>query len=175
MKRTPPIYPSRLLSPARRRGVAYAAKLRRQELILELVRKRRIPNQSALRDALAEEGIVVAQPTVSRDVRDLGLAKVPTADGSARYAPGGGETQDPPPPPLATLAPTLVGSVDGVGHLMVVHTADGAAEAVAAALDEENRPEVVGTLAGDDTVLVVVRTPGARRELARRVEELAEG
>lgn len=136
------------------------------------MRAGRIESQAALRDALLRQGVSVAQPTVSRDVRELGLVKAHTTDGGSHYIVPADNASD-QLPPLEALAPTLIRGVDGVGNLVVLHTVSGAAQTVAAALDDERRPEVMGTLAGDDTVLVVVRTHGAMRELAGTIRELA--
>ena len=131
-------------------------KLPRQAAILRLVRERRIGSQDELRAALAAEGIDVAQATLSRDLRELGLAKVMDG-GTAAYRPEGGDTAI--RPGLGQLAPALVAGYDGVGPLLVVRTIAGAAGALAAAIDRAAWPDVIGTVAGHDTVLVVTRGP----------------
>ena len=141
-------------------------KLPRQAAILRLVRDRRIGSQDELRSALAAEGIEVAQATLSRDLRELGLTKV-SEGGILAYrpdAPGDGIR-----PGLGALAPALLVGVDGVGALLVVRTIAGAAGALAAAIDRAGWEGVIGTIAGDDTVLVVTRGPREREEVAARL------
>lgn len=138
----------------------------RQAAILRLVRDRQIASQEALRAALAQEGIAVAQATLSRDIRELALAK--------RAIPGGGfyyADPDPEPirPDLGALAKSLLVSVSGVGAFVVLRTAGGGAGALAAAVDRAGWEGVLGTLAGDDTVLVIAAGDRARREIQARL------
>ncbi|HWE40920.1 MAG TPA: hypothetical protein VG432_00315, partial [Gemmatimonadaceae bacterium] len=93
----------------------------------------------------------------------------PTADGP-RYAPAGGATPDAgEKAALEGLLPSLVIGVDGVGELLVVRTVTGGAQPVAHALDSEGWPEVLGTIGGDDTILLVCRSAAARERIARRI------
>ena len=146
-------------------------KPRRHAVILELVREHRIPSQETLRERLAQRGIEVAQATLSRDIRELGLVKVPDEDGGSLYTLPAGVTD--PMPTLARLLPSLYLGSDGVGNLLVVKTLVGGAQPIAVGLDWEEWPEVVGTIAGDDTVLVILRDGGHRDVVVRRIEELA--
>ncbi len=142
-------------------------KIQRQAAILRIVRERRIPNQENLRQALASEGVEVTQATLSRDIRELGLAKLADPQHGAYYAhPTDGALR----PGLAHVLPALLVSVDGVGPLLVLKTASGSAGAVTAALDQAGWHEIIGTLAGDDTVLVVTRSERHRQAVARRIE-----
>ncbi len=144
----------------------------RHAQILEILRNHRVASQEALRELLLERGTEVTQATLSRDIRELRLVKVPAADGSGHYSlPEEWEST----PPLESLLPTLFLSADGVDHLLVIHTMKGGAQTVAAAIDWEEWPEVVGTLAGDDTILIVLRDPAARADLRARVERMAGG
>ncbi len=147
-----------------------SAKARRQEAILRIVRREVVESQQRLRDRLRAEGVVVTQATLSRDMREIGLNKVATPGGGARYAApaGGGAVRS----ALAAVAPVLLVSTDGTGPLLVLRTAAGAAAAVAAALDAEGWPEVLGTIAGSDTALVVARSEQARRSVQVRIEAL---
>lgn len=146
------------------------AKRERQEAVLRLVRQERVGSQDALRALLAEEGIQVTQATLSRDIRDLRLVKVTGADGEAYYTlPEEWENT----PPLESLLPTLYLSAEGAGNLLVVRTMTGGAQAVGLAIDWEEWPEVVGTLAGDDTVLLVLRRPEDATGVRRRLEVIA--
>lgn len=146
------------------------SKRERQSQILSLIKRKRVTSQEALREFLANQGIDVTQATLSRDIRDLRLVKVPGADGTAHYSiPEEWEST----PSLSSLMPTLFLRAEGVDHLLVVRTLKGAAQTVAAGIDWEEWPEVLGTLAGDDTILVVVRSDEARREIQERLTGMA--
>lgn len=146
-------------------------KPQRHNVILELVREHRIPSQEALRERLAHRGIEVAQATLSRDIRELGLVKVPDEDGGSLYTLPAGVTE--PMPTLARLLPSLYLGADGVGNLLVVKTLVGGAQPIAVGIDWEEWPEVVGTVAGDDTILLILRDAAQRAVIVRRIEELA--
>ncbi len=145
-------------------------KAKRHNAILRLVREHPIPSQERLRELLARAGFDVTQATLSRDIRELGLAKSPGEDGAPVYAAA---EEMLPSPALATLIPSLLLKVDGVGPMLVLRTPTGSASALAAALDHEDWPEVLGTLAGDDTLLIIAASVADRKKLARRVAELA--
>jgi len=144
-------------------------KAQRHAAILRLVREHSIPSQERLRSLLAHAGFDVTQATLSRDIHELGLVKQPVAGGMPAYAAPPDETV--PAPTLTGFLHTLLLRSDGVGPLLVLRTPTGGASALAAALDREAWPEVLGTLAGDDTVLIVTRGPAARRKLARRLAD----
>lgn len=146
-------------------------KTQRQAAILRLVRERRIQSQEQLRELLAAEGISVTQATLSRDIRELRLAKVADPRGGSYYAvqPEGGAVR----PPLSQLLPTLLLSVQGVGNLLVAKTPSGSASAVAEALDAENWPGMVGTIAGDNTILIVAQNSRAQKQILARLKSLA--
>lgn len=144
-------------------------KLQRHAAILRIVRDRRIESQDGLRAALAAENISVTQATLSRDIRELGLAKLVDPQGGSYYAnPHEGSLR----PDLGQVLPTLLVSMEGTGPLIVVKTATGGAPAVAAALDQAGWKEVIGTLAGDDTLLIITRNPKLRQAVEARLEEL---
>ncbi|HXE57731.1 MAG TPA: hypothetical protein VNK43_07015 [Gemmatimonadales bacterium] len=144
-------------------------KIQRQAAILRIVRDRRIESQDELRGALLKEGFDVTQATLSRDLRQLGLSKIAGPDGRAYYAsPRDGEVR----PGLGAVLPALLVGLEGVGPLLVLKTAEGAAGAVGAALDEARWEDVVGTVSGENTVLVIARSSRGRRAIARRLEEL---
>ena len=145
-------------------------KLQRHAAILRIVRDRRVENQDVLREALATEGINVTQATLSRDIRELGLAKLVDPQGGAFYAnPNEGSLR----PDLGQILPTLMLSVEGTGPLLVIKTASGGAGAVGAAVDQAGWSEVIGTIAGEDTVLVIARSPALRQAVASRLAALA--
>jgi transcriptional regulator of arginine metabolism len=147
-------------------------KTRRHGAILRLVRTKRVQSQEQLRALLEAEGIEITQATLSRDLHELRLLKVTEADGTVRYAPPPeGEVLH---PSLEQLLPALLVSVDGVGNQLVLHTPAGSANAVGSAIDAQEWKEVVGTIAGDDTILVIARSEKARRTLAARLQQLAQ-
>jgi transcriptional regulator of arginine metabolism len=144
-------------------------KAQRQAAILELVRREQIANQETLRQRLLERGIDVTQATLSRDIRELGLAKLADPQGGAYYThPHRAAVR----PDLAQILPTLLVSVDGVGPFLVLKTASGSAGAVTEALDQAGWSEVIGTIAGDDTVLVITRSQRHRETVATRIQGL---
>jgi transcriptional regulator of arginine metabolism len=146
------------------------SKRERHAQILDVIKDNRVSSQELLRELLLERGTEVTQATLSRDIRELRLVKVPDADGTGHYSlPEEWEST----PPLESLLPTLFRSVDGVDHLLVIHTLKGAAQTVAAAIDWEEWPEVVGTLAGDDTILIILRNRDALADLRGRIERMA--
>lgn len=146
------------------------SKRERHTQILEVLREKRVNSQEALRELLNDRKIEVTQATLSRDIRELRLVKVPGADGIGHYSvPDEWEST----PTLESLLPTLFHSTDGVGHLLVVHTMKGGAQTVAAAIDWEEWPEVLGTLAGDDTIIIVLRDPDSIPVLRERLESMA--
>ena len=146
-------------------------KTQRHAAILRVVRERRIESQDELREALADDGFVVTQATVSREIRELGLAKLADPQGGAYYThPHRGTVR----PELAQVLPTLMVSVDGVGPFLVLKTASGSAGTVTEALDQAGWSEIIGTIAGDDTVLVITRNQRQREEIASRIQELVK-
>ncbi|MGE5552770.1 MAG: arginine repressor [Betaproteobacteria bacterium] len=153
---------------------------RRHAMILQAIRERAIGTQSELTEYLRQRGINVTQATVSRDIKDLRLIKVATGDGGYRYA----IPHDRPAEELVTRAKRVleefVVGIDASENLIMLKTPPGSAQAVAAALDALQWPDVLGTVAGDDSILVVVRVPGgdkpspAREAASRVVERLFE-
>jgi transcriptional regulator of arginine metabolism len=142
-------------------------KIQRHAAILKVVRDRRIESQDELREALAAEGFNVTQATLSRDIRELGLAKLSDPQGGAFYThPHRAAVR----PDLAQILPTLLVSVDGVGPFVVLKTASGSAGAVTEALDQAGWEEIMGTIAGDDTVLVITRSQRLREAVATRIQ-----
>jgi len=147
-------------------------KARRQSLILDVISREPVRSQEQLRQRLRGGGVDVTQATLSRDIRELGLVKG-GADGAyqapASVVPNGHGTKS-----LLNRAVTeYLTRVDRVQQLVLLRTGPGQAQILGVALDGARLPEVVGTLAGDDTILVI--TPDARRAraLVKRLEELA--
>ena len=127
------------------------SKLIRHNRILELVSEAPINNQDELRRRLEKAGIQVTQATLSRDIKELGLVK--TARGYA--VPGADMGGDEPGPSLERIVREFVTEIREAQNLLVLKTTAGSAQAVAVALDDDQWPEIVGTVAGDDTVLIV--------------------
>ena len=148
-----------------------ANKRERQAAIRELVAARPVRSQEELRRLMLQRGWDVTQSTLSRDLREMRVARVPDEDG-ARYALTN-PVEDSGHPPLETLLPPLFDRVDGVGELVVLRTMPGGAQSIAVALDGEDWPDVLGTIAGDDTILIVCRSSGARERLVRRLAAIA--
>lgn len=153
-------------------GTERMGRRRREQAILEIVEETPIRTQEELVEALAAQGISVAQSTVSRDVRRLGLVRAPLPDGSLRYArpgasgSGGGEARE----RLRRLVESeVVGAASG-DALLVVKTPPGSADAVAIAIDDADLAGVAGTVAGDDTILVLLRDAEARDRLLELLE-----
>jgi transcriptional regulator of arginine metabolism len=146
----------------------------RQAAILDLVARHVVGSQEELRRLLLEQGMDVTQATLSRDLRDLGLARVSTEDGGRYVRPEALGTDD-DKPLLDNLLPQLFSKIDGVGELIVLHTVRSGAQPIAEAIDQEEFEEVLGTIAGDDTILIVTRSAAARSALTARLLELAGG
>lgn len=144
----------------------------RQAAILDLVAEHVVGSQEELRQLLLSRGVDVTQATLSRDLRDLHLARV-SETGGARYVLPEALAPDDDKPLLANLLPQLFQKVDGVGELVVLHTVASGAQPIAEAIDQEEFPEVLGTIAGDDTILIVTRSAGARMQLTERLRALA--
>jgi transcriptional regulator of arginine metabolism len=148
-----------------------ASKRDRQNAILELISTREIGSQEELRQLLLKHGQDVTQSTLSRDLRDLRVARVPTGHG-VRYTVSESSGDDGSRAPLASILPQLFLRLDGVGHLIVLKTVVGAAQTVASAIDAESNTDVLGTIAGDDTILIICRSEPARERVAKRLAAL---
>ncbi|WP_422768646.1 arginine repressor [Plantactinospora sp. WMMC1484] len=130
--------------------------------IVALIRDHAIRSQTELADLLAAGGVQVTQATLSRDLEELGAVKVRGGDGPAVYLiPEDGKRPlrdaEQAPARLIRLLRELLNGVDASGNIAVLRTPPGAAQYLASALDRAGLPEVVGTIAGDDTILVVAR------------------
>ena len=149
-------------------------KARRQARILEIIAARVVDTQEELAARLHGEGFTVTQATVSRDIRDLRLVKVPTGDGRYRYAPAEGTEAGPVISErlLRLLTECLTGYAASE-NIVVLSTVPGTAEGVAEAVDRLRAPEVIGTLAGERTVFVVIKPKRAVPQFLERVRQLA--
>jgi transcriptional regulator of arginine metabolism len=141
----------------------------RHRLIESVVARKRVGTQFELIDALADAGCVVTQATVSRDVRELGLEKTHDPLGRPRYyAPRNARRADPAEALRGILA-QFGRRVTAAGNIVVVQSELGSAPAIGRALDELGHERIVGTLAGDDTCLVVAPNERDARSLAREL------
>lgn len=140
----------------------------RQRAILESLKRGAFASQDDLQRVLRKRGFKVGQATLSRDIRDLNLSKT-----SHGYALSNGENgAGVALPPVSRLVREFVLDVRSAQNLLVVKTIVGSAQPVAAALDEADWPAVVGTIAGDDTILIVCPDKEEARKLADRIEEM---
>lgn len=150
-----------------------AGKTERHAAVLQTIRAHDVASQEELRALLVRRGIRVTQATLSRDLRELGVVRVPGETG-ARYALPESLASE-AIPSLETLLPQLFSSVDGVGELIVLHTLASGAQPVSEAIDAAGWKEVLGTVAGENTILVVCRSPQARQAVTLRLTEMARG
>jgi transcriptional regulator of arginine metabolism len=134
--------------------------------ILKLIRSRNVSTQDELARALREQGIDATQVTLSRDVRELGLVK--TADGYRELERDASNLH------FATLAGEFLRDVRLAQNQVVLKTAPGHASSVAVALDDEEWPEVVGTIAGDDTILVICKESSTAGEVRTKLLALLQ-
>lgn len=126
--------------------------------IKEIVQSRPIETQEELAKALQEEGIEVTQATVSRDTKELMLIKVPTSDGHYRYALSQEQNMLMSKNRMARLFQDSIVRVDSALNQIVIHTMPGSANMVAAAIDLAKWENVIGTIAGDDTILIITNS-----------------
>ncbi|HEY5856268.1 MAG TPA: arginine repressor [Aldersonia sp.] len=155
-----------------------ATRAGRQARIVEILSTQSVRSQTELAALLAAEGIETTQATLSRDLDELGAVKLRAPDGGVgvyvvpedgspvRGVYGGTDR-------LSRLLGELLVSTDASGNLAVLRTPPGAAGYLASALDRASLPEIVGTIAGDDTILVIAREPTTGAEIAARIEQLA--
>jgi transcriptional regulator of arginine metabolism len=144
-------------------------KSRRQALILELIHTQGVTSQEQLRQLLRERGIETTQATLSRDIRDLGLIKR-AADGAYRRADDADDARNNGEVLVRRAVAEYLRHHDTVEQLLVLKTDPGQAQPLAIAIDRARLAEVVGTIAGDDTILVICRTAGDASALAGRLD-----
>jgi transcriptional regulator of arginine metabolism len=147
-------------------------KLRRQQAILEIIEEKVVTTQAELADELLARGIKTTQATISRDIKELQLVKVPSGPDSYRYArpqqiehPRGVER-------LRRLFRENVVKFDDCENLILIRTMPGAAHNVASALDQVGWKELLGTVAGDDTILLIIKPRDAVQQVVSRMEEM---
>lgn len=158
-------------------GEQAAMKFQRHNAIRDLLISSRVTNQDELRRKLRRRGFAVTQATLSRDIHELRLSKgpsgysLPNGNGSISASSA---TEDDSPPSVAEMIESLGLRVRQAMNQVVVVTVMGGAQPVAAALDREGWPEVVGTVAGDDTVLVICPDPRRAGEVEARLRTILE-
>jgi transcriptional regulator of arginine metabolism len=144
-------------------------KVERHRLIESVVSRKRVGTQFELLDALADSGCSVTQATVSRDIRELGLEKTHDQFGRPRYMLPNATRRSDPVEALNSVLGQFGRKVTPAGNIVVLQSELGAAPAIARALDQLDHERVVGTLAGDDTVLVIAPSERDARTLAREL------
>lgn len=141
---------------------------RRQELILTLIRDKTIHNQNELLDELKAAGMTITQSTLSRELKALGVGKAPDGRGGYRYVAGATAAEG----PLAPVMAFVVG-IESAKNFVVVKTPPGNANGVARAIDEVEWREVMGTIAGDDTILLICRSDADALGIEERLRTLS--
>jgi transcriptional regulator of arginine metabolism len=158
------------------------SKAARHARIVAILGDHQVRSQAELAALLEDDGLHVTQTTLSRDLDELGAVKLRTPDGGLPVyvvpedgAPLTARTADDAPPQrLARLVAELLISAEPSANLVVLRTPPGAAHFLASAVDRAGLPEILGTIAGDDTILVVTRDPTGGPALARRLHDLAQ-
>lgn len=147
-------------------------KSERQARLLQVIREKEISTQDELVSSLNEANMDVTQATVSRDIKDLGIIKVSTGSGSQKYVPmeRSGEVAS---GRLMKVFSEAVTQVDAAMNLVIIKTLPGMAQAGASALDSMRLPEIIGSIAGDDTVFIATRTTEQADSLARLLSQVA--
>jgi transcriptional regulator of arginine metabolism len=170
-------------SPAGNHQTIPGTKSARQQKIVDLLTRHPVRSQTELGELLAQAGLHVTQATLSRDLLELGAVKVRTTAGALVYAvPAEGGDQTPraaveteaTEARLSRLLSELLVSAEASANLVVLRTPPGAAQFLGAAIDKAGLLPVLGTIAGDDTVLVITHNPSGGRALADRLLLLAE-
>ncbi len=149
-------------------------KLKRQEAILDIISKYSVETQEELIERLYEAGYEVTQATVSRDIRELKLTKVSTGHGGYRYMlPPQTEIRG-----AMKFTSTILDSVIMVDHALntvVIKTVPSLANPVAASIDSMHSPEILGCVAGDDTIIVITRDIDAAEEITKKIKAMIKG
>lgn len=148
-----------------------ANKRERHATILEVIDGRMVSSQEDLRKLMLQRGWDVTQATLSRDLRELRVARVPTPEG-ARYGVTDGSIEE-SRAALETLLPQLFLRIDAASEMLVLRTVPGGAQPIASALDGEGWSDVLGTVGGDDTILIICRSVAARDRVMKRLKSIA--
>ncbi len=143
----------------------------RHTKILEIIEEYEICTQEALLQKLSESGFEVTQTTISRDIRELKLVKGPTGRGSYKYVVSGSRAESAGPTHNSTLTDSIV-KVDSAMNIVVLKTLPGMANAIAVCIEPLVSKDVVGSVAGDDTILMVTRTVEKAEDTVREIKAL---
>lgn len=147
----------------------------RQHKILEIIRRQHIGTQEELLSELRKSGIMVTQATISRDIKELGLVKVPFKNNEFYYASPGESRLHHSEERLKRLFISSVVGLDASENLIIIKTNPGGAQGVASAVDLAGWDEIIGTVGGDDTILVVVKPKEAAGAVLERFTDLLGG
>lgn len=148
-------------------------KSKRQSKILELIRNYNIETQEELQAYLVREGYEVTQATVSRDIRDMKLTKISTDDGKQKYVVLSDKTENLSEKYVRVLKDGFV-SMDMAQNILVIKTVSGMAGAVCASIDAMNLHEIVGSIAGDDTIMCAIRTTEDTISIMKKLRRIIE-
>ena len=157
---------------SRRGGPQDPDAVARRQAIVELIGAVAIRSQQELADQLKRRGFQATQATLSRDLRNLGIGKVPGVEGGARYVLPKAPQDVMDQSQRKLEIGVFVQSVELIGNLVLVRTPPGNAHGVGRALDTLGWPEIAGTIAGDDTILVVTRTVAAGRSFRKKLSDI---
>ena len=146
---------------------------KRQAKVLEIISRKNIETQEQLLTELAEEGFVTTQSTVSRDIKELGLGKSPSG-GRLVYMQARGQLGFSLTDRMLLTLRNALSAVDYSENFMVLKTLEGAAHAAAAALDRLEYEEIMGTIAGDNTILIILKDKSHAERVAARLRQLIE-
>lgn len=146
-------------------------KYNRHSKILEIIQSKDIETQEELAEELRKQGIDVTQATVSRDIKELRLVKVMTPSGISKYAFIDNNDTEISQKLIRVFSESVV-SIDYANNLIVIKTLAGSAQAAASAIDALNWKEVIGSIAGDDTIMVVIRENESVKEIIDRFKQL---
>lgn len=148
-------------------------KIKRQSRILELIRNNDIETQEELQAYLVKDGFNVTQATVSRDIRDMKLTKISTNSGKQKYVALNDTTEDLSEKYVRVLKDGYV-SMDMAQNILVIKTVSGMAGAVCASIDAMNIHEIVGSIAGDDTIMCAIRTTEDTVAIMKKLRKIVE-
>ena len=148
-------------------------KQKRHSRILKIIKEKDVKTQEQLTELLKQEEFEVTQATVSRDIKELGLVKVPSAGGGYKYA-FANRAKAESSQHLNIFSKAVTG-IDYAMHTIVIKTYSGMAPAVAASLDSLIGQEILGTIAGDDTIIVITENPEEAAKLTKKLEKLFRG
>jgi transcriptional regulator of arginine metabolism len=147
-------------------------KSERHRTILDIVLRKGIGTQEHFKKELERRGIKTTQATLSRDIKTLGLHKIRTAEGKLIYSMGEERPRGADTGKLKRMLADFVEKIDGTNNLVIIKTSPGSAQGVAAAIDGVSFKGVLGTVAGDDTILVITKNSKTGKEVKKTMENL---